>query len=223
MEVRLPNSSAVQVGGRQERFFCRLGFQGTTATAPRLAWRKSNQFQAPITCIQPDDARAQMIEAHSPFQQGSGKGAVMGIGGPDQEVHGQARTTTEQGMHPIAPQERTGMVSRSVPHRGIGILSAPGQDGSTINDQIAGPDQSAAHGAPYREHEEGLKGWGSHRLPALTQLRRTGTAWDSISSVRQATGQRQSRPTYQPVMHVPGRESRHSVFSKAIMSLDSSR
>src|SRR5437588_2729642 len=140
MEVRLPNSSAVQVGGRQERFFCRLGFQGTTATAPRLAWRKSNQFQAPITCIQPDDARAQMIEAHSPFQQGSGKGAVMGIGGPDQEVHGQARTTTEQGMHPIAPQERTRMVSRSVPHRGIGILSAPGQDGSTINDEIAGSD-----------------------------------------------------------------------------------
>src|SRR3989440_11991646 len=126
----------------------------------------------------------------------------MGIGGPDQEVHRQAGPPTEQRMHAKAPQEWTRMVSRSVAHRGIGILSAPGQDGSTIDDQIAGPDQSAAHGAPDREHEEGLKGWGSRRLPALTELRRTGNAWDSISSVRQATGQRQGRPTYQPVMHV---------------------
>ena len=38
MLVRLPNSSAVQVGGRQERFCCRLGFQGTIAIAPRVVW-----------------------------------------------------------------------------------------------------------------------------------------------------------------------------------------
>ena len=37
MELRLPNSSDVHVGGRQERFLCRLGFQGTTAMAPRVA------------------------------------------------------------------------------------------------------------------------------------------------------------------------------------------
>src|SRR5690349_7382495 len=33
--VRLPSSSAVQVGGKRERLCCRLGFQGTTATAPK--------------------------------------------------------------------------------------------------------------------------------------------------------------------------------------------
>jgi Transposase DDE domain group 1 len=38
MLVRLPSSSAVQVGGRQVRFFCRLWFQGTTATAPSVVW-----------------------------------------------------------------------------------------------------------------------------------------------------------------------------------------
>ena len=38
MLVRFPNSSAVQVGGRQERFFWRFGFQGTTAMAPKVVW-----------------------------------------------------------------------------------------------------------------------------------------------------------------------------------------
>jgi len=38
MLARLPNSSAVQVGGRQERFCCRLGFQGTIAIAPSVVW-----------------------------------------------------------------------------------------------------------------------------------------------------------------------------------------
>ena len=33
IEVRLPNSWAVQVGGRALRFFWRLGFQGRTARA----------------------------------------------------------------------------------------------------------------------------------------------------------------------------------------------
>jgi hypothetical protein len=38
MLVRLPSSWAVQVGGTQERFFYRFGFQGTTATAPSTVW-----------------------------------------------------------------------------------------------------------------------------------------------------------------------------------------
>jgi len=38
MLARLPSSWAVQVGGTQERFFYRFGFQGTTATAPSTVW-----------------------------------------------------------------------------------------------------------------------------------------------------------------------------------------
>jgi len=38
MVERLPSSFKVQVGGKQERFFWRLGFQGMTAAAPRLVW-----------------------------------------------------------------------------------------------------------------------------------------------------------------------------------------
>jgi hypothetical protein len=160
MEVRLPNSSFVQVGGRQERFFWRVPVPGDDGHGAQRGMDPVDQVQAPIGRIQPDDARTQPVEAHGPFEQGAGKGAIMGIGGPDQEVHGQARTTTQQRMHPIASQERTRMVSRRVTQGGIGIGAAPRQDGSTINDQIAGADQSATHGAPDREHKEGLKEWG---------------------------------------------------------------
>ena len=38
MLLRLPSSCAVQVGGRQVRFYCRLGFQGAMATAPSVVW-----------------------------------------------------------------------------------------------------------------------------------------------------------------------------------------
>src|SRR5947207_8002758 len=98
MEVRLPNSSAVQVGGRQERFFCRLGFQGTTAIAPRVAWRKSDELQAPIGGIQADDVRTKMIEADGQFSERTSKRGIMHMGWGNQEMHRQARTATEQGM-----------------------------------------------------------------------------------------------------------------------------
>ena len=116
-------------------------------------------------------------------------------------MHGQTGAATKQGMHPIAVQEGTGMVGGSMTSGGIGISSAPSQDGSAINDEITSSDQTAAHGTPDTEHEEGLKGWGTCRLPALTQLGRTGNAWRSIGSLRQAPSQRQGRPTLQPVMH----------------------
>jgi hypothetical protein len=38
MLVRLPSSSAVQVGGKQDRFFDRLGFHVMMATAPSVVW-----------------------------------------------------------------------------------------------------------------------------------------------------------------------------------------
>jgi hypothetical protein len=69
------------------------------------------------------------------------------------------------------------MVCGSVTGGSIGIRSAPSQDGSTIDNQIASPDQMATHGMPHREHKEGLKGRRSYRLPAFAQLRRARNAW----------------------------------------------
>lgn len=83
-----------------------------------------DQLQAPIGSIQADDAGMQVVEASCQFEQGTGKGGIMRMGGPDQEVHGQAGSATEQRMHAIAAQEWTRMVSRGVPQGSIGILSA---------------------------------------------------------------------------------------------------
>jgi len=126
----------------------------------------------------------------------------MGIGWPDQEMHGQAGTTTEQRMHAIAPQERTRMVSGRVSHSSIGIGSTPSQERGAIDDEIAGSDQAAAHGSANREHKERLKEWSSCRLPAFAELGRTGNAWLAIVPERQATGQGQRGPVREPVMHV---------------------
>src|SRR6266702_4351055 len=93
----------------------------------------------------------------------------------EQEMHRQAGATAEQGMDAIAAQQETGMVGGSVTSGRIGISSVPSQDGSTIDDQIASPDQMAAHGTPDREHEEGLEGRRSC-LPAFAQLRRARNA-----------------------------------------------
>ena len=108
------------------------------------------------------------------------------------------------------------MVRGSVTNGGIGIGSALGQDGRTIDNEIASADEMAPHGTPDREHEERLKRRRSCGLPAFAQLGRAGDARVAIGSQWQAISQGQSWPTLEPVMHIPGRDSRHSILSKAI-------
>jgi hypothetical protein len=165
-----------------------------------------DELKAPIAGIQADDAWANGVEVDGQFQQGAGKGSSMTVGWGDQEMHGQTRAATKQGMHPIAMQEGTGMVGGSMTSGGIGISSAPGQDGST--------NQMAAHGTPDGEYEKGLEGRRSCRRPSFTQLRRARNARLASGVEWQATGQGQSSPTDEPVMHVPGRESRKTRFEQ---------
>lgn len=95
MEVRLPNSSLVQVGGRQEQFFWRVPVPGDDGNGSQCGMDPVDQLQSPIARIQPDDARAQVVEAHCPFKQGTSKGGIMSIGWPDQEMHRQAGAAAE--------------------------------------------------------------------------------------------------------------------------------
>ena len=92
-------------------------------------------------------------------------------------MHRQAGASTEQGMDAIAAQQGARMMSRSMTSSGIGIASAPGQNRSTIDDQIASSDQPATHGTPDSQHKEGRKVRGSCGLPAFAQLRRARNAW----------------------------------------------
>src|SRR5947208_16670651 len=120
----------------------------------------------------------------------------------NQEMQRQAGASAEQGMDTIAAQQGAGMVGRSMTSSGIGIASAPSQDGSTIDDQIAGSNQMATHGTPDGQHKEGLKRRGSCGLPAFAQLRRAGNTWLASGVQWQATSQGQGRPTLEPLMHI---------------------
>jgi len=91
----------------------------------------------------------------------------MAVSRGEQEMDGQAGAAAEQGMDAIAVQQWPRMVCGRVTNGGIGIASAPGQNGRTIDNQIASPDQMTAHGTPDREDEEGLKGRCSCGLPAF--------------------------------------------------------
>ncbi len=105
-------------------------------------------------------------------------------------------------MDAIATQEWTGMVCGSVTSGGIGIASAPGQDGRTIDNQIASANQMATHGTPDGEDEESFKRRAPARLPAFAQLGRTGDVRLTIGSQWQSASQRQRRPTRQPLMDI---------------------
>jgi hypothetical protein len=59
-------------------------------------------------------------------------------------------------MHPKATQERTRMVSGSVPKGRIGVAASPSQDGSTVNDEITGSDEPSSDGLQNGQHEERL-------------------------------------------------------------------
>jgi hypothetical protein len=43
----------------------------------------------------------------------------------EQKEERQARTATDEGMYPVAQQQRTRMVSRSVPKGGIRVTASP--------------------------------------------------------------------------------------------------
>jgi hypothetical protein len=74
----------------------------------------------------------------------------MTLGGGEAEEQRQARAATQQRMHPIAQQQRAGMVGGRMAKGGIGIGAAPGKNGSTIEDEIASARQTYPHPGPHQ-------------------------------------------------------------------------
>ena len=113
-----------------------------------------NEAQAPISSIQADDTGTNLVEPLGPYQERLCKGGIMSIRRRKQKEERQARTATDEGMHPKASQERTRMVSGSVPKGRIGVAASPSQDGSTVNDEITGSDEPSSDGLQNGQHEE---------------------------------------------------------------------
>src|SRR5262245_36564531 len=101
-------------------------------------------------------------------------------------------------MNAIPQQEGTWVVGRGVAQRGIGIGATPGQDGSAVDDQIAG--EASPQRRAYQQHEEGFALRGSSSALPLTLLGWAGHAWLTTRLHGQPTGQRKGRPGAQPIM-----------------------
>src|SRR5215472_4884464 len=102
MEERLPSSSLVQVGGKQERFCWRVPVPGDDGNGMQCVMDPGDEAQARVGGIQTDDARTQSVEAHGPLKPRASEGGIMDIGRGEQKEDRQARAATEQGMDAIA-------------------------------------------------------------------------------------------------------------------------
>ena len=76
------------------------------------------------------------------------------------------------------------MMSRSVPKGSIRITASPGEDGSAVNDEIAGSDKSSSDGLQNGEHEERLVRRSTSGVTAFTLLRFTRDTDVSIFAQR---------------------------------------
>jgi hypothetical protein len=57
-------------------------------------------------------------------------------------------------MHTKASQKRARMMSGGMPEGGIRVTASPSQDRSTVNDEIAGSDESRADGLQNSKHKQ---------------------------------------------------------------------
>ncbi len=98
-----------------------------------------------------------------------------------------ARANVVQMYRPL--QERAGMLSRSMADSRIGIAAAPGQNGGTVDNQIARSDQPTTDGGLHRQAEERLRHRRSSAVSAFPLLRGAGNARCATGIERQATGE----------------------------------
>ncbi len=84
--------------------------------------------------------------------------------------------------------------SRGMADGGIGVGSSPGQNGSAITDQITCADQPTLDGGQDAEHKERLADRGASPRSPLPLLGGARNAGLSVTTQRQAAGQRSSGP-----------------------------
>jgi hypothetical protein len=104
------------------------------------------------------------------------------------------------------------MMSRSMTNRRIRIGCAPGQDGRTLNDEIAGTQESSVQGLLPTSHKERFMGWGTCRMVAFAFLRGAGNA-EPPAAIREEANARAGQACNQSCMS--WEESRHKVRNRA--------
>lgn len=94
------------------------------------------------------------------------------------------------------------MMVGSMAQRGIRVAAAPGQDGGTVDDEVASADEPLAPRKAYYGHKKRFgHGCPRSRRP-FPLLRRTGHAWLALGIVWQSAGVCQRGLTDQPIVQV---------------------
>ncbi len=64
MALRLPSSSLVQVGGKQERFLLAFGIPRNNSNGTQHGMNPGNEAQTPIGSIQTDDTGTDLVKTY---------------------------------------------------------------------------------------------------------------------------------------------------------------
>jgi hypothetical protein len=81
------------------------------------------------------------------------------------------------------------MVSGSVPIGGVRVATSPSQNGSTVNDQITGSDESPSQSLQNNQHKQGLMYRSTSSMATFAMLGWTHHERLALFIQRQATGQ----------------------------------
>src|SRR5437868_888422 len=142
-------------GGRQAgTLLLVFGIPRDNRNGSKDAMNPGNEAQAPIGCVETDNTRTDPIQTHRPCQQLFCKRCIMSVSRREQKEERQARTATDEGMHTKASQQRTRMVSGRVSKGSIGITTSPGQDGSTINDEITRSNEASSERLQHEQDKQ---------------------------------------------------------------------
>ena len=138
-------------GWQTGAIFLAFGIPGDHGYRAQGGMNPNDELQAPIGGIQTNKARADRIQMHGPCQKRTREGSIMDIGRRQEKKEWQARTTADERMDAVAEQERSRMLGGSMAISSIGISAVPGEDGSAIDDEIAGPNKPTTDGGEHAE------------------------------------------------------------------------
>jgi hypothetical protein len=84
-------------------------------------------------------------------------------------------------MDTIATKECARMMCRGMPYLGIRITPPPGQDGSAIDNEVTGTNETTAEGDLHRQDQQRLPDWGTSSLLPFPLLGSRRDTWLTTS------------------------------------------
>jgi len=184
-----------------------LGIPGDDGGGAEGGVDPGDESEAPVGGIEADDAGATIVERDDGGEQRLGERGIVSVRGSDAEEGGEARAPAEHGVDAEAAEQGRRVMRGRVPVGGIGIVRAPGENGGAVDDEVAQAHDALGDRGPDGTNKEHLVGRGTQGPLALALLGRTRHAGTTTLVRRQPAGNRERRPSHEPVVDVPVRQA----------------